>query len=1300
MPLILRPPTGRESLTERLGDLGRTRRVVAVAAAAFTLVAAVAAALAVAGLLDAWIGLPALLRGFVLVGILSLAAVLFLRRLLPALMLRTDALAIAHDLEDRFPRLNDSLASAVSFLTEDEANGVHTGSRRLRQAAVRRAAKLAERYDFRQVTATGLGWRAFWACAFVLLITTALVMTGPQRAFLAAVRVADPFGIHPWPPKTAIAITQPQNFPARIAVGERFDLAFEIRGVVPEQAEIRVQFASGGGFTKTVSLAAGPEAPADFRSVAAPLDGGQITESFTFAITANDGTTVWQSVTVAPPPKLVPRDGRASPQVHLEFPGYTRLAAIDLPDGAGVIEAPFGSRITLRAAADLRLASAALTFLGDRSAIERAAPAATIGLRHPVSAIGAQFLADSIGRDVPITIGPNGHTLDVEFTPSMPGLYGLRFTDETGLTGMRLLELRLQLDPAPLAVLLQPAVGRDPAIFAPDVSLPVEVTAEDKLFALRRVFLEYRFGTEGPYREFVLHDGLATRTATTAIGGGWLAAADPRPDSFATKLAIPLAHFVHPNGNPAHDGDILTLRAAADDWDDVTVLKAPGRSAKIEIRIASREGIEAFLQKELATLRTDLLRAREQQRDAHQKTSEAVPKSDGTLSPDDREKLLNAEQIQKQLQARIADNRDGLRAKTDQLRATVRANALPRGGTRARIENIAEELGRLAERELGAIEPLIADARQAGSTPAPGNQKAIADLLGRADRRQRAVEDSLNSMLERLEQWGNAGEIAGEGRGLRDAIERQPIPDASSKDQERAAGKLDQLAEAAGGLLAKAGRFADEKEAAAKAANEAAAAKEAEAKSAAAEAQAATPGTPEARAARAKADALQGEADAAKQSAQKAAAEAEALRKAIRAAGGQALPDDLRQAANSARAGRPGEADAARRRASERLARLADALIEKPTPSQEEGLTKSNRKNADNLDALADAQDQLRKKVRDVARIPDPAARAEELQRLARDQDRLRDQAKDVLQKLTRQRNEEAARDVRGAVDQMEAARDDLERGEVPAQPQGEAIEKLERARDRLDKTEAEPARELSDEVRRKLADQLRALRDRQAAAEQEAERIAGEVTKAKAWPRPVQASLDDLANRERTLGEDVRRLSDKRFDRLPVLKRLLNDAAGAMDSAATRIGERLEDVIAADPNDAFDPAVETAASARFRRPMSLALRRLDQMLESLKPDEQKPADAKEAPGDEDAAPMAASGNEDIIPPLAQIKVLRALQAELNDRTAAFAKLHPNLDKLTAEERNELKELEQSQREIAALFEEMAAMFQPNQEAP
>ena len=58
------------------------------------------------------------------------------------------------------------------------------------------------------------------------------------------------------------------------------------------------------------------------------------------------------------------------------------------------------------------------------------------------------------------------------------------------------------------------------------------------------------------------------------------------------------------------------------------------------------------------------------------------------------------------------------------------------------------------------------------------------------------------------------------------------------------------------------------------------------------------------------------------------------------------------------------------------------------------------------------------------------------------------------------------------------------------------------------------------------------------------------------------------------------------------------------------------------------------------------------------------------------------------------------MQAEVNELTAAFDKAHPDKDKLSDEEKDELKELEQAQRDVAELFDKLASLFRPAEEIP
>ncbi|MBX9584138.1 MAG: DUF4175 domain-containing protein, partial [Gemmataceae bacterium] len=661
--------------------LGRGRRRAALAAGVFALVAVVGGGVVLAGGLDAVFHLPPLARAFALVLILAAAGVVGLRGVVAALRLPTKPMAVALELEGRFTRLNDSLASAVAFLADRDRGDDRGVSRRLRAAAVRKAERLAERLDLHQIVPTGRAWKWFWAALAVGLVAGPLAAWNADRAATAIVRLADPFGNHPWPAKTRIAVLAPELFPARLPKGDPFDLRFTVAGELPDRATVAVRVEGGEEWEEPYPLTADPKAGSPVAAVAARLDPSRLPHHFTVRVTANDADTGWLAVAVVPPPRLVPLDGRPSPQVYAAPPAYTGLPPGELPDGAAVVEVPLGTTLSLRAAADVRLSRAVLTFQGDRAAIDPAAPFAGLGHLNPLGAVGGRLLADAIAADVPLTVSGDGKVMMVTFTPSASGLYALRMTDETGLAGSRLLELRLTPDPAPTVTLLRPSAGRDPLLVVPTARVPVHVSAEDRVYAVRRAFLEYRVGRDGALRVVPLVDTRAASDPLAAAAGGAAASLRPNPLRADAVVALAVNGFLRDDGTPVRDGDTVILRGAADDYDDVSVLKEPGRSGEVELQVRSVEAVEAVLQKELAELRPELIRAREQQREAAAKAAGVTPRPDGTLSPADRDALQAAEAAQRQVRGRVADARDGLRAKADLLRDTARANGLPRSPT-------------------------------------------------------------------------------------------------------------------------------------------------------------------------------------------------------------------------------------------------------------------------------------------------------------------------------------------------------------------------------------------------------------------------------------------------------------------------------------------------------------------------------------------------------------------------------------------------------------------------------------------
>src|SRR5262249_28774805 len=151
-----------------------------------------------------------------------------------------------------------------------------------------------------------------------------------------------------------------------------------------------------------------------------------------------------------------------------------------------------------------------------------------------------------------------------------------------------------------------------------------------------------------------------------------------------------------------------------------------------------------------------------------------------------------------------------------------------------------------------------------------------------------------------------------------------------------------------------------------------------------------------------------------------------------------------------------------------------------------------------------------------------------------------------------------------------------------------------------------------------------------------------------------------------------------KELTAAPVFARLLERAARAME----RAGKRLESM-ARNP-----PPVAELPDAEANRDQGEAIRRLDQLLASLQEahNEPRPLSRGQGGGQQGDMGNGPPPGDDSLPPLAQLRLLRSLQKEVNDRTEAFRKKHPDLDKLGPKEKAELQEIRREQKEVADLL--------------
>jgi hypothetical protein len=1226
----------------RLASLRRWLRFVVAARGLSWLLALALGAAVLVGWLDWRIHLPSLVRAIVLTGTLGAMAYVALRFLLRPLKTSADDLSLALRIEDLNPSLKDSLASTVEFL-EQSADAPQLDSARLRQETVQRTLRQVEDLDFygvvstRGVPSAGLSLVAAGVLAFLLMFLY------PAQAGTALARLANPFGSRDWPKKTRLDI----RAPARVARGEPFEIQGSAHGVIPPQAVVEYE----GGLTAKQACPILPGKEPHSGTWMARRD--RVERSFRFQVQANDAVSDWQEVAVLPPPVLAPLDGRVSPLVHLDYPAYTDLPPHDLPDGSGNIEAVAGTVATWRAATDRPVAKAWIEYRPEHPHVGPASFLAVLGASHPASFLCLTASGQAIWDRLPLQVDSTGRVLSLEFVPRVSGLYALRLEDDSGLGTARLFDLRIFRDPEPTVTLERPSSTHDSLDVLPGAEITLQAIVEDPQFAVRSVVLEYRCRKNDPPRRLPLYDHAAVGTALPpllcSLAGQPLPvpALRLRPQRLRVTRRFELDQFKHLDGSGLKEGDVLTLLVAADDFDDVSVGKKPGRSHEMELRLVDRSALEMLMSKAQGQVQQDLVRLRQMQREALQKVigPEQQWRNTGKLREQDLDQLFQAEQIQQQIRARVGSEREGLRAEVARILQTLKDNHLPRSGTNERMETVAAELERIAQENLEQIEPNLARARKEeaagqGKKPADGQTGPLRE----ARRHQEEVENTLGELLKLLEPWGSINEIKGDAKSILQD-QRKLFQETRSLDKDGTRGKKpEELTPEQKALLDKAAQW-------------------------------------QSKLAERAADLLGKMDRIGADRREKDGPLAEALKAAADQGRKDGLGEQMKEAGAKIGKNQLGDAGQAQQQALDILGKMVQALEER----REEELDRLRKQLKEAQEKLADLiqrQEQLRKKIKQAEQLADLAQRREELKRLSREQEKLQKEAQEMLRELTRLRMDRAKQALGEAGERMAELSRRLDQNEPTEDTQEETLDRLNEARRELQREQKEVEEELAREKLAKVADEIKRLQERQNAALAEGARIDRAVLQRKGWDRGLLRSLNDLSSTQKELSEETESVARGKLAGAPVFARILTRSAEAMQRAAEHVRNHFEQ--ARDNPESIDPDPEAP------KQQAEAARRLQQLLDALQPekglglrgpppsgDDQPGRGARRRPGDESLSVLA------------QLKGVRLLQQELNEKTEAFARRYPDPAKLPPPALRELDGLHQEQRELVELFEEL-----------
>jgi hypothetical protein len=270
-----------------------------------------------------------------------------------------------------------------------------------------------------------------------------------------------------------------------------------------------------------------------------------------------------------------------------------------------------------------------------------------------------------------------------------------------------------------------------------------------------------------------------------------------------------------------------------------------------------------------------------------------------------------------------------------------------------------------------------------------------------------------------------------------------------------------------------------------------------------------------------------------------------------------------------------------------------------------------------------------------------------------------------MARKLQRLQAQEAGRAASRAGGKMAQAGQQGEQGDAAgAQEAADAAQRdLDEAQQALAERRREAEVDLAIEQLAKIEDGLKALHVQQQEVIAETERLETIRQSVGKWTRGQLLSVRDLARQEDLLREETEAMAEK-LSAAEVFSLALKGAGKEMLRAVHQLQER-------------DTGATTLAAEHN------ALRRLEQLLDALKPDKPEPGEKQDQQAGEGEGEQGNQPPGDGIPSLAQLKLLKLMQEEVHERTKGLQETLERKGNLTPEQLQEYSQLSEEQTQLA-----------------
>lgn len=1277
----------RTPLENRIGALrGQVRRALAIHGLSWVAVAALLW-IVVACVGDWTFHLAREVRFVLLVGLIASIVYLLARFVVAPLVVRFRDLDIALKIENRWPGLNDRLASTIQFLQIRDEPGDRDdilGSKALREATVQQTLKETENLDFREVVDARPARRAGLSALGALALGLGLFALAPSSGKLALTRLFKPFGNDPWPQQTKLVIAE--NTKSKIARGAPFVLEVGVqKGYrVPSSAKVTYRYEDGQSATESLR-------PDDHGKFHGRIDAAS--QSFSFSVAAGDDSTKARRVEVVPPPAI------ADATIKLALPGYTGIKPQTLAPGRNQIQAVVGTKVEISAKASKPLASAALAS----------------GEMKP------WMIATQPGKSAPAAIAPSisiqdGNVITATFELAGSGPFWFELKDREGFQSIEAeatrYEARAVKDEAPRVVIDDPPSDKD---VTPDADVPIAVNTDDD-FGIGAIRIVYKTAA-----------GQGSESSKQTMIPLWSAEANADPEEGPVKHQE-VKHLWSLASLQLAPGAVITFHAEALDLHDRPEPNL-GKSREIRLRVATKEELARQLDDKRRAIREEIDRTLAMQKQAIRPVEDALRTLDRTpnLDPAQRDEVRNAATIQRQVTGRVESKSDGLdqriqnflddlnnlkidnaevRQQMEQMKAGVdrirqqHLTPAERGLTRA--TKSLEEAGAQpnedapqanendSKREAQPSQPARSDQGKPAASQPSGEQSKSQEGDSKSQS-QSGAEQSKSQRGDSKSQSQSGAEQSKSRQGEQPAAApgSEPGPRSpkesladSGKNQKAIADELQKMLENLSefetyrGVVQDAKKLLKEQDEAMKAAAEAASRPDLVGK------------TPDKLSPQQEA-ALEGiaakQSDVAKtlgnlekkmdEMANRLEQSDPTSSSALRDASSQSRERDtagkMNKASDKLKDNQIGEAQRDQKEAQQDLKKLVDSLANR-RENELARLVKELKQAERDLNNLRDRQQKNRDQTKQARGNSDPKQRAETLQKLAKEQKEIQEQLKRELQRLRKLRADAAAQAGDRAAEKMAQAQQDQEEdeGDDAEQEQDEALANLDEAQEELEQTRRDAEEQLAMEQLARVSDDLKTLSERQATIVDD---TAGyeKLKNDKGLTRAQQQGVLTLKRVQESIKGEADDLIT-RLDAAPSFAMTLTRAGESMDRAAARL-----------------KALKTDDDTL--RVEKLAHRRIQQLLEALKPENAKnQPGGQQQDGQQGGQPGGRrGGGGDNISKIAQLKVLKSLQEELNERTDELDTIRTRKKELKPEQQAELDRLQEEQRTIADLTRDL-----------